>query len=535
MTAGITHQSAATCCWCAGPLVQVASAPGLWWCLAPPCHSKQLQWSISRILETWTSIKGGQKQREQTTERLFVPTPRQVSYMENPATYRLFGGAAGPGKSTAARMNLYRKCLSIPGYEALILRESFPELERTHLRRMAVESDWFGKDTVDFVESKRLLKFPKTGSLIECGHMDDEAALRKYLSTEYDHIVTDEGSNFDPHQLLELSTRARTSKPAVLAQGGAKFDVVTNPGGRAAHMLKDLFIDRVVDVDTYPILAQSDSQGRPFYEPEKWAFIPATLDDNPYIDPGYVRALAVLQPWRYQQLRYGDWNVFAGQFFSSWQTPKHVRDVTIKEPRAATWFRALDWGYHDPCVVGWYVALPDGHYHKAAELKLKEHTIDAVVNEVQAMDRTLGLPTPVRMTRTYADPSTRQTSGQTGESILETFGKCGMPLIPAVNERKNGWMRLQALLKDAPDGVPWLTFAPTCKYTHRCIAGIMSDPKDPDEVNEGQADLQHGLDETRYFVMSRPMPQLAAAAARPGAGTVGALLDEALAASREAA
>jgi hypothetical protein len=521
----LVKESAAICCWCQARLVQVASAPGIWWCTTAACHTKQLQWAISRNVQEWSKDKDNQNVLTNTWERLFVPTPRQVDYMASPATYRLFGGAAGPGKSTAARMNLYRKCLSIPGYEALILRETFPELERTHLRRMAVEAEWFG---ADFIESKRLMKF-SNGSLIECGHMDDEKALRRYLSSEYDHIIPDEGSNFDPKQLLELSTRARTSKPKVLESGGAKFDVVSNPGGRAAQMLADLFIDHVIDKEEYPVLATNDAEGRPFYEPQQWQYIPATLDDNPYIDPNYVRSLAVLQPWRYKQLRYGDWKVFAGQFFSSWSTDKHVREVTIRDPKQATWARALDWGYHDPTVIGWYVTLPDGHYHKAAELKLKEHTVDEVVRKVKAMDRTLGLPTPVSATRTYADPSTRQRNGQTGESILETFGKCGMPLIPAVNERKNGWMRMQALLKDAPDGVPWLTFAPETKYTHRCISGIMSDPDDPDEVNEKQTDLQHGLDETRYFSMSRPMPHRDPAKERPGPGTIGAMVDEAMA------
>lgn len=521
MPSGITRSSSATCCWCTGALVEVSSAPGIWWCLSPACHQRQLQWAISRNVSEWGKDADGRTTLQTRWERLFVPTPRQVDYMQAQATYRLFGGAAGPGKSTAARMNLYRQCLSKPGYEALVLRETFPELERTHLRRMGAEADWFG---AEFLESKRVMKF-SNGSLIECGHMDDEAALRKYLSTEYDHIVADEGSNFDPMQLLELSTRARTSKPQVLTAGGAKFDVVSNPGGRAARMLKDLFIDHVVDPGQYPILASTDAAGVPFYQPEQWTYIPATLDDNPYIDPGYVRALAVLQPWRYEQLRHGDWSVFAGQFFTQWLERKHVRTVKIDDPKQATWYRALDWGYHDPCVIGWFVALPDGHYHCAAELSLKEHTPPEVKAEVQAMDRTMDLPRPVSATRTYADPAVRQRGGQTGESILETFGKAGMPLIPSVNERQNGWMRLQSLLRDAPDGTPWLTFAPECRYLRRSMSQAMSNPKEPNDILEVD---DHGVDMLRYFGMSRPMPYQVAAQPTYGPGTIGALMDEAI-------
>jgi hypothetical protein len=476
------------------------------------CYRQQLSWALSQQSTEWV-WESGQKVPKNTFHRLFVPTPRQVDYLANPAKNRLFGGAAGPGKSTAARMGLYRRALAIPGFEALILRETFPELERTHLRRMASEAEWF--TGASFVESKRLLRFPN-GSLIEAGHLEDEAAVRKYLSSEYDHIVADEGSQLKPMALLEISTRARTSKPAVLKAGGARFDVVSNPGGEAAGMLLDLFIDHQPDAEQFPMLAAE-------YDATQWAYIPATLDDNPYLDPSYVNALRVLQPWRYEQLRHGNWRVFHGQFFD-WRDRDHQRSVEIREPKAATWFRALDWGYHDPCVVGWFVAMPDGHYHCVGELKLKEHTVDEVVREVKAMDRTLGLPTPISSVRTYADPATRQRGGQTGESILETFGKCGMPLIPSVNERKNGWMRVQALLKNAPDGVPWLTFAPECKYLRKCLSGIMSDEKDPDEVNEKQADLQHGLDMLRYFGMSRPMPTAPRIEAKDPQ-SVGAMLD----------
>jgi hypothetical protein len=86
-------------------------------------------------------------------------------------------------------------------------------------------------------------------------------------------------------------------------------------------------------------------------------------------------------------------------------------------------------------------------------------------------------------------------------------------------------MRVQALLKDAPDGIPYLTFAPECKYLKRSIAGAMSDPKEPDDLL--QVD-DHGLDMVRYFSMSRPMPQSREAESRPQPGTAGHLLDMAI-------
>lgn len=527
MTAtGITQQSSAKCCFCGSNLVQVASTGNIWWCLTDSCRTEQLKYGLSR--DVWVTDDRGKTAGVQK-ERLFVPTPRQVHYMRSPAKYRLFGGAAGPGKSTATRLGMYRKACAIPGYEGLILRETFPELEKTHLRKMAREVEWFG-DNAEFIESKRLMKFyHKNGptSLIECGHMDDEKSLNKYLSTEYDEIAPDEASRYKPDHVLELSTRCRSTKDAVLKAGGPWFNVVSNPGGPASDMLYDLFIAKEIDAEKYPILAGNDSQGQPFYLPSEWEFIPATLDDNPYLPPGYERTLAVLQPWRYRQLRYGDWLAKAGIFFANWMDAHHTREVEITDPRNATWFRALDWGFHDPTVIGWFVALPDGHYHCVRELKIRETLIVDVVKEVQAIDRSLGLPTPVSATRTYADPATRQRGGQTGESIAETFAKCGMPLIPSVNERVNGWMRVQGLLKDAPDGVPYLTFDPCCKYLRRSMASAMSDDKNPDDIDQSMDD--HGLDMIRYFAMSRPAPQAPKARDPLPKDSAGALLEEAMA------
>lgn len=521
---GILKASSARCCWCQGPLAQVVSDPGIWWCLTPECFRKQLKYGISREITTWNRVDG-QNIPTKTWERLYIPTPKAASFAMSTAKFRLYGGAAGGGKSTEGRRRLYKKAIDIPGFEALILRESFPELERTHLRRMAEEVMWFG-DQADFIESKRVMRF-KNGSLIECGHMDDERALQKYLSTEYDEIMADEGSRFNPDRLLELSTRARSSKPRVLEAGGPWFDVTSNPGGPAADMLRDLFILKDVDPAKYPVLSGKDAKGVPFYNPDEWEYIKATLDDNPYLDPAYERQLAVLQPWRYQQLRNGDWDAFAGAFFTNYTNASHMREVRINEPQHATWIRALDFGFHDPTVIGWFVALPDGHYHCAAELKLKETLIVDIVREVQAMDRALGLPRPISATRTYADPATRQRGGQTGESIAETFAKCGMPLIPSVNERVNGWMRVQALLKPAEDSIPFLTFAPECKYLRRSMAAAISDEKNPDDIDQSMDD--HGLDMIRYFAMSRPMPRTPDAKPRPGPGTIGHLMDEAIA------
>ena len=53
--------------------------------------------------------------------------PRQLEFHTNPAKYRLFGGQAGPGKSTALLWEAIGQA-GTPGADTLLLRRTYPEL-----------------------------------------------------------------------------------------------------------------------------------------------------------------------------------------------------------------------------------------------------------------------------------------------------------------------------------------------------------------------------------------------------------------------
>jgi len=63
-------------------------------------------------------------------------------------------------------------------------------------------------------------------------------------------------------------------------------------------------------------------------------------------------------------------------------------------------------------------------------------------------------------------------------------------------------MRLAAAYRSAPDGVPWLTYDPSCTYSLRSIAGLLADKLNPEDVDTRLDD--HAADRDRYFTMSRP-------------------------------
>src|ERR1035437_5210387 len=68
----------------------------------------------------------------------YGPFDRQKEFHYSGAKYRLFGGAAGPGKTKALLYEAIRQAHLHPGVDTLLMRRTFPESEaalRTYFRR----------------------------------------------------------------------------------------------------------------------------------------------------------------------------------------------------------------------------------------------------------------------------------------------------------------------------------------------------------------------------------------------------------------
>lgn len=160
----------------------------------------------------------------------------------------------------------------------------------------------------------------------------------------------------------------------------------------------------------------------------------------------------------------------------------------------------MDWGYNAPGCVLWWVPLLDGHYHIAQEYKFQQTPVWDVAQAMTRMTKDLGM----RLSYCVGDPAMWQHTGAgRGEAIAETLLRARIPMRKGDNDRKNGWQRVHELLRLAPDGTPWLTVEPRCRYLIRTIAGARSDKHDPDDVDTASDD--HALDALRYGAMSRPM------------------------------
>jgi phage terminase large subunit len=282
-----------------------------------------------------------------------------------------------------------------------------------------------------------------------------------------------------------IASRARSSKPGVtpIVRAG------TNPGGPGASWVRSWFLQKDVSKADYPS-----------YDPAQYAYIAATLDDNPHIDPGYEASLLDLPEALRRAYRYGDWDIFEGQFFSEWRRDRHVGTVPI--PDGCQWVRCVDWGYSKPGWCGWFACLPDGRAYLAWEYLFRQTIASEVAHEIRR--RTTELVRGGKVRYTVADTAMWTPDGQTGESIAETFARAGVPMVQADKDRVNGWQRLRAWLRDAPDGKPWMVVSPDCHYAIRTIPALVMDVHKPEDVDSDGED--HAADAIRYFCMSRPSP-----------------------------
>lgn len=475
------------------------------------------QWSQEAIdqyllYDRYTYGLGFGKQKGRVDEWFYRPTPIAIPLHSSKSPNILFGGAAGGSKSYSLRYDAYRHCFAVPEFTAILMRRTFEELERNHLSDVRSEAirfnQFFGKEIVQYVGGRHEVSFdchgPGRASKITFGHCQNVGDEEKYLGPAYDAFYPDEMATFDKKQIIGIAGRLRTKKRNVMARmaGGS------NPGGAHTLWLKDYFIDK----DEAHIREEN-----PKYRASRYEFIQAMLYDNPYyMDPdgtytNYEERLFAYDPERRRQLLLGDWTALAGQFFPEFNVHRHVADLPI--PPGCKIERWIDWGY-DPHygVCLWVACLPNGRLYVFYEYKFngansKEKLVASeVAKRIKhyTMEDAFQLAKAKRITKSIGDPHMWGADGHTGEDYSETFARCGVPLIPADNDRVMGWGRLRHWFRLAPDGLPWIMFHPRCVTCIRTIPGLVRDKSDPDDVDTNGED--HAPDTIRYGIMARPTP-----------------------------
>jgi phage terminase large subunit len=275
----------------------------------------------------------------------YQPFARQEQFHRSHAKYRLFGGAAGPGKTKALLWEAIYQAQDVPGSDSLLLRRTYPELESSLLV-------YFRRDVPrqlyrSYNEAKHIVTW-HNGSTTRFGYCRNENDVYQYQGAEFLFIGLDELTHFTLKQWQFLTSRNRCPIPgSVACMAGA-----SNPGNIGHAWVKALWVDHQPPAGF----------DRPeLYDPGDYDFIRAKLSDNPIYanDAAYHRTLAALPEHLRRAFLEGDWNVFAGQYFDVFEFGRHT--VRAEELRLEPWWPrwiSIDWGFQHPSAVYWHCAVP---------------------------------------------------------------------------------------------------------------------------------------------------------------------------------
>jgi len=301
--------------------------------------------------------------KEDIWRELYRPFARQEEFHYSAAKYRLFGGAAGPGKSKALLWEAIRIADWNDGCDTLLLRRTFPELESSLIAqfRRDVPREWYRS----YNDTKHVVTW-KNGSTTRFGYCRNENDVYQYQGAEFLFIGIDELTHFTLKQWQFLTSRNRCpirgSKPGM---AGA-----TNPGNIGHAWVKALWVDK-----TPPPGYECAEQ----YDPGDYEFIRAKIEDNPIYanDKNYRKSLAALPEKLRKAFLEGDWSVFAGQYFDVFEPWRHTVPATAVRMEAwrPRWI-SIDWGFHHPSAVYWHCAAPEGTTSKEAGWLAKPGSTD---------------------------------------------------------------------------------------------------------------------------------------------------------------
>lgn len=407
--------------------------------------------------------------------------PKQMQFFKARGRHICYGGAVGGGKSWAARVKLVMLCSRYKGLKALLMRRTLPELRENHVRFLIPMLQGVAR----YKETENCFYFPN-GSILKLGYCAAEKDVYQYQGQEWDVICLEEATHFTETQMEFLSTRNRTTRTDFTP----RMYYTCNPGNIGHAWVKRLFIDR-------------DYHGTE--RPEDYVFISANIYDNRALmeaDPDYVRRLENLPEDQKRAFLYGDWDVYAGQYFSEWRRELHV----IEPFQIPDWwqrYRAIDYGL-DRLACIWAAFDELGNAYVYRELCVS----DTIVSDAARMILQAGQE-PIVATFMPSDLMGR--SSQTGVSIYETFSSAGLRGTPVSNQRVPGWLNLKEWLHPIVNEngvkVPRLRIFSTCTELIKCIPLLrFAEKGDPSDASTEPHEITHAPDALRYLMDGRPKP-----------------------------
>ena len=421
-------------------------------------------------------------------------TEKQELFINAEAFEVLFGGAAGGGKSHGQLIDALLYALKYPKSSQILFRSTFSDLEKSLIRK---SRELYPGRIANYNDSKHTWKLAN-GSIIDFGYIQYEKDVYQYQSAEYDVIRFDELTHFTEFEYVYMISRCRG------ANGYPKhIKSSTNPGGIGHTWVKKRFID----------IGEPNKEHECKLESGKVStriFIPSLVQDNKFLlenDPDYVDRLDNLPDKEREALKYGNWDIFDGVFFSEFNRKIHVIEP-IPIPEHWNKYISMDYGLDKFAVL--FIAIDEKN---KAYIYNYIHKEGLIASEAAQM-----LKSYMRKERfkdIYAPTDLWATDRHTGKSTAEIFMENGITLSQASRKREPGWLAVHEWLKPiktrheqtgeqaiTSNMVIFNTILPLIEY----LPMIQIDEKNPNDCANEPHELTHICDALRYFCISRTNP-----------------------------
>ncbi len=408
----------------------------------------------------------------------------------------LYGGAKGGGKTDWLLFDFIEPDLiKLPDYRGIIFRRTFPRL-----REIIDRSFRYFVGQAEYKKEHRCWVWP-SGAKLFFAHCQYEESKYDYQGHEYHYEGFDQLEEFTKSQYEFLKVQVRTTNPNI----PVRIRATANPGNVGHLWVKQRFIDK-----KEPMVIYKDQLGLTSM------FIPAKVYDNPSLmdnDPMYVKRLEDLPEEDRKALLYGDWNIFAGQYFKEWRSGTHVIEP-FYIPTHWKRFIGGDYGSKKPSSIGWYAVRPEGGIVRYRELYKEGLHYDTLAQEICDLSRDEIIDYAVFDPAIFGDKQHHKEAreGKSGAEIMQEGinawfeerkkGNDAFAVVRGDNRRIEGWRNVKQQLKIRDDGTTDFEVFSSCINFITTFPSNVHDPHKPEDLNTAGED--HTADECRYSIMSRP-------------------------------
>lgn len=428
-----------------------------------------------------------------------------------------YGGAGYGGKSyglrtATAELNGYFRGVGLPDRWGCLMCKRYTELANRQVRKLEDEFRDIGRVRLHKIHGL-LFEFYEEGmGGFYLRNAQDPEGMK---GAEYDWILVDELTQFTKDDFDHVYYQLRSPVMPFLP-----FGMATNPDGIGHAWVKKRWVDRDFEEE-----AELVAEG--IVEPESFFFVQAKAKDNPTFSKAVEAQLRGFDDEALVKARWeGSWEIGGGMRFGRYNKLVHAYtdeqfmeeyswlDSGARDPegliRNLDFFQvygSLDYGtdqnaasafylhavsYEDPSFVWTF----DEHYMQGYWLDQQAETIKRAL-------------LPYENVRIYVDPSLKGRDSE-GISRISKFREHGLHIMPAVNDRVEGWATLDHFLSYDSEGVgaefvvkraPRWRITHRARHLHRQIASAPRDAVKMEDVPKSFKD-DHGLDSVRYFLHS---------------------------------